>query len=667
MGCCGATKKETPLAQIKESRWPTDVLFLLAYLFSWGVLFLIHQQAVAAGADPYKIVYGVDMSGNICGIDDTNNTLAAWPHVQYYEPKICVSTCNETSNVESTRMAMLYESFEFSGYCIPNLSANQSIAISVETDLSGDLGSAQEIATRGMRDLYQTTDLMWISGVSAIFWVFFAILLIRLLAGYVVAFACTFLVLCSLYAGAVTFQWASDPANNLDDDRKLAVQIVGGVFGGLGLIMALIFFFMRNQIRIAVEVVKESSRAIFAMKSIMFFPIFPAIAGVAYLSVWLYTGLYVWSVSDLSPQVTPEAVRTYQTAFFPERYATSLLPTGANMTNDNPYMMMRFERIDMWRYAAGYHFFHMLWNVQFLVYFGYLVFAGATCDWYFTSKKDASGEKYRGDGEGELSHYPVLKSLKRTMIYHLGTVALCSLIIAIVQMIRATLMYIEKTTQGTPPNAMQKALFASIQCCLKCLECCLDKLNKNALIWTAIWGDGFCTAACSAFALIWRNLHRVAAISVVSSILLSCTTLIVCSFNAATFWAVIAYSGKYDDVSSPVATCLVVFLLSWMIGKVFMTVFQSVIDTIFICFLVDCEKNKTGEMVASKTLQQLVGKYAAESKQQAAKTRETHKNRPHKGEVDVVNGGGAEEDIDSIQRITDECDDDVQPLKGRKK
>jgi hypothetical protein len=146
----------------------------------------------------------------------------------------------------------------------------------------------------------------------------------------------------------------------------------------------------------------------------------------------------------------------------------------------------RYVRAEEWQYYGAYHFFHLLWVIQFFFYFGYLVFAGATADWYFTPR-NSSGSKKRGFGEGSLSHFPIIKSCCRSTKYHLGTVAVCSLIIAIVQFIRYTMMYIESQTKGEPPNKLQKALFVAIQCCLKCLECCLDKLNRNALIWTAIW------------------------------------------------------------------------------------------------------------------------------------------------------------------------------------
>jgi hypothetical protein len=87
--------------------------------------------------------------------------------------------------------------------------------------------------------------------------------------------------------------------------------------------------------------------------------------------------------------------------------------------------------------ALAYHFFHLLWNMQFLFYFGYLVFAGATADWYF-SETAANGE------DKKVALAPVTRAVARTSRYHLGTVAITSLIIAIIQFIRATVAYIQR-------------------------------------------------------------------------------------------------------------------------------------------------------------------------------------------------------------------------------
>jgi len=182
------------------------------------------------------------------------------------------------------------------------------------------------------------------------------------------------------------------------------------------------------------------------------------------------------------------------------------------------------------------------------------------------------------------------------------------LIIAIVQFIRASVMYLQKQTGGKPPNQLQKALFCMIQCCLKCLECCLDKINKNALVWTAITGDNFCVAACSSFALVWKNLGRVAAVSIVSNLIIAFSQVAIAALTAGIAGLILMYAHFYQQrISGPLVPMGVVFVFAWMTARCFLIIFQAVIDTLFLCFLFDEASNASaGTMLAPKRLARLV-------------------------------------------------------------
>ena len=134
-----------------------------------------------------------------------------------------------------------------------------------------------------------------------------------------------------------------------------------------------------------------------------------------------------------------------------------------------------------------------------------MVIAGAVAGWYFT--RDKSDLKL-----------PILGSFKRLVIYHLGTVAFGSFIIALVQLVRMILAYIErklaKRTNACGP------LLKCCQCVLWCFEKCLKFLNRNAYIMTAIYGYNFCKAAQKAFSLLTSNILRVAAINSVGTFVL---------------------------------------------------------------------------------------------------------------------------------------------------
>jgi choline transporter-like protein 2/4/5 len=265
--------------------------------------------------------------------------------------------------------------------------------------------------------------------------------------------------------------------------------------------------------------------------------------------------------------------------------------------------------------------------VQFLVYFTFTVVAGAIACWYFTPR-DAKGEKVRGEGEGQLSHFPVLGAFYRTVRFHLGTIALASLIIAVIEFIRLVVKYVEEmsTPKHGPANRLQKAVFCLLQCCLACVQCCLDKISKNALVWCAIYGDNFAESACASFALVWANLARVAALSLVSAFILLVGKLLVAFLT--TGLAAISIFHYYGDqeLSSLVLPVVVIFLLSYLVAALFMATLDTTAATVFLCFLVDEKYNKqSGCMLASPGLQAVIdahretgAEYATREQQKAA-------------------------------------------------
>jgi choline transporter-like protein 2/4/5 len=410
-------------------------------------------------------------------------------------------------------------------------------------------------------------------------------------------------------------------------------------FSGTNVLFIIVLFFLIQRIDIAIEVVRESAKALLDMKWLSVFPVFPCIIVVCYLLAWIVSGLYIYSVPTTKggeSNPAPEGSRTYSELWMtqdPVWYGK--LVVAKNLTN--PYVPVNVTSFPVNvnnRYVSIYHLFHMFWVTQFFFYFGYLVFSGAAADWYFTGT-DSHGHKRRGMGTAELSHFPVFSSFCRSFRYHQGTIAIASFIIAVVKTIRAIVLYLEHQTKGEPPNQLQKALFCLLHCYLKCVECCLDKINKYALVWTAVYGDGFCVAACSSFALVWRNLFRVAALHTVSTIIFIMGKLTVALMTAGVVCLTLMYHPTYKNtISSPLLPSLVCFGIAYVIAGLFYIVLDSIIDTIFLCFLIDSEVNGKGEMMATPALQKLVGKYSKQSVELAKSYKKNRHNRPSPDEVD---------------------------------
>jgi hypothetical protein len=84
------------------------------------------------------------------------------------------------------------------------------------------------------------------------------------------------------------------------------------------------------------------------------------------------------------------------------------------------------------RYMIWYHLAGFIWTYYSILGVSYCTVAGAVAQWYWTKDKS------------QTFHFPVLSSLKRTLVYHLGSILLGSLLITIVELIRIVLYQLQK-------------------------------------------------------------------------------------------------------------------------------------------------------------------------------------------------------------------------------
>ncbi|CAL4060761.1 unnamed protein product, partial [Meganyctiphanes norvegica] len=221
-----------------------------------------------------------------------------------------------------------------------------------------------------------------------------------------------------------------------------------------------------------------------------------------------------------------------------------------------------------------YHIFGLLWFTEFVIACQHMVIAGSIAQWYFTRDK------------GNLS-WPILTSSKRLVRYHLGSVALGSLIIAIVKFIRLLLKRVEKWLTGKFGEGCSWAL-KICQCCLWCFEKFLKFLNRNAYIEIAIYGYSFCKAARQAFTLLINNAFRVAAINSVGAFVLF---LAKAAVVVSTVFIGIEIMKSRPEVTYMWVPILLSAIIAYLLAHCFISVYEMTIDTLFLCFCEDCERN----------------------------------------------------------------------------
>merc|ERR1719197_1889091 len=209
--------------------------------------------------------------------------------------------------------------------------------------------------------------------------------------------------------------------------------------------------------------IKEAAKSVKAMPMLMLFPFCSVVLMFALMVYWVIIAGYIYSNGDLS--------------------ISDVTMTAAQAANNDAARKLLC------------HFFGLLWTTNYVTGFFTMAIAGAVVIRYFSTDKRTK------------SRVPVLKSLKTVVRYHLGSIAFGSMVIAIVQLIRAILAYLDrKSKKMQDANILVKYLFKCLACCLWCFEKCIKYIATSAYIMVAMKGKSFCPAAVEAVTLLIKNL-----------------------------------------------------------------------------------------------------------------------------------------------------------------
>ncbi|KAK7480286.1 hypothetical protein BaRGS_00028454 [Batillaria attramentaria] len=135
-----------------------------------------------------------------------------------------------------------------------------------------------------------------------------------------------------------------------------------------------------------------------------------------------------------------------------------------------------------------------------------------------------------------------------------------------------------------------------LKCCFWCLEKLLKFINKNAYIMIAIYGRSFCTATKDAFLLIMRNVLRTFVLDKVSDFIMFISKLMVTGAVAvgSYYWFerdIPVLQGFVPDLNFRLVPVIILVLGTYLVTSCFFNVYDMGVDTLFLCFLEDLERN----------------------------------------------------------------------------
>ncbi|EGD78975.1 hypothetical protein PTSG_01948 [Salpingoeca rosetta] len=597
MGCCGGGGSSVEPAGQPRATTPgpykkrscTDILFLALFLAFWAGMIGIAYVAYTEG-DPERLISGTDSFGNVCGRNNSNQVINSTnsgldmtnrSFVFFYNSgnsdalRLCVSACPEVTTDFSSSEYCVSEApytflsadegkvsdadFNIDASGCPTTDASSYVSVlsrCVAVDLSTFAASSYfqdgEVVSQVVDDLDQAWRPMLYLCLVAVFIALLMILLMSCFASiliwvtYVLSFVCCI--------GAIAYMWYrwheldqaynDTPVSQRLQSEKDNVNFYfnGGIVVSIvcGIIL-LILLVLRSRLALLVALFKEAGRAIRKMPAMLLFPFSTFV--IVMLDIAYFVGVYVFLYTAGTAEATAIGHVSYK--------------------SNNTLVYMQW-----------YHVFGFLWAVQLAFAIQEFTLAGAVSRWYFSSNKSDLG-------------WPIFASLKNAFRYHLGSLALGAMIIALVQLARIILAYVQAKLQGRSGPVVD-ILLKCCSCCLWCMEKVLKYINRNAYIEIAIYGYSFCKGAREAFSTLLRNALRVATINSVGSFVLLLSKLVVV---ASVGFGSLYWFEQTLNLTYPAVPVFVVCIVAWIISTIFTGVYDMTIDTVFLCFAEDSERN----------------------------------------------------------------------------
>jgi len=363
-----------------------------------------------------------------------------------------------------------------------------------------------------------------------------------------------------------------------------------------------------SSINMAIEVVKIGADALRRTPTLLLFPLTTILSLGLFVVWWLFVTACLASAGTITATDIQSTIKSGTNALpagvLPASFAASL---AANATNGTAVSSLSaFTSNNNTTYLLIYHFFGLLWTVAFIQGITTLTIAGTVCGWYFSQLPADDKDEEHKKLLYTQGRFPVCSALRRTVRYHLGSIAVGSLLIAFIGFIRAIFAYITKQLEAQgKTNSQVKFLLCCINCCLKCIQSCVEVITRNGYIFIALKGEGFLRAGRRVFGLIKDHGSVFVTVNVLGELIMSlgkCLIAVLSAFaaylmlNSIPQFAV----GGANQLSATWLPILITLFFAYASASGFMMVFDVSVDSILVCYVTDIDENKdrTGHAVA---------------------------------------------------------------------
>lgn len=646
MSCCDGEDDEEQPQPSPRVRGCTDVFWLCLFIAFWFLMIMIAAFAIVYG-NPLRLINGSDSFGNTCGMKNNQKLgqtdlygqdTSDKPYLFHLDIKdfkqsrtICVKKCpdrtmnsmadvckfyqdtgsklchyrvepgfspcdtpadkwNKNETYYCPKMPV-YDSRPILNRCVPRVITDTTKKL--VSNIYGDVLNSWPIIEQFLGDLYKTWREILALSILAFIFSLFMIAIFHLMASIVTWVVILLVSIASI--GGTSLLWMTyfrikftldmtDESQLLDESVRnerffLIFSIIATV---ITVILLLLICFLRSRIEFMNILFRESAKCLAELPGLFIQPILTFIALLLFYTFWIIVFLCLATANN---PTTKSISKLNSSGHFQmlnvatEVYTPFVEPKKLNVPIGQFNDLTVVEYVDpTWvKYMWWVYFIGFIWVSEFIIGCQNLIIAGAVAQWYFRGKEDGKS--------------PVCSAIGKLFSYHLGSVACGSLLITIFKIPRLIMTYLhekfEKTKDTSPCS--QCGLKCCI-CCFYCLEKFIRFMNQNAYTVVAIEGTNFCKSARIAFSTLVSNALQLAVVNGVGDFILF---LGKCFVTAATGSIALLFMRQDPKLHFYAVPIFVVCVISFFISHCVISLYETIIDTLFLCVCED--KNLNGD------------------------------------------------------------------------
>lgn len=359
------------------------------------------------------------------------------------------------------------------------------------------------------------------------------------------------------------------------------------------IVLLVVIYFLSSKFAGLAALFEEAGKCMYSIPQIFGPPLLACIAFALFITFWIsvVVCLSTATVPGFKPLLNVAQLANAPIADSQSSVLENIKNTFKSSSEaKKSFRLVEYHETHYLKYMLWVYLVALIWVSEFIFAASQLALAGAVALWYFKKPTDS----------------PVCDSLAKLVQCHLGSVAKGSFLITLFKIPRLILTYMYTKLKAAKQNGNDCAdcgLKGCI-CCFYCLETFMRYLNHNAYTVIAIESINFCPAAGVAWKAIWTHVVSVATINGIGDFVLFLAKLAVAGVGGCISLVLLK---RDEEVQLYIFPVLIISLFSFFIAHMILSLYEIVVDTLFLCVYEDRTINGPAGRWKDSNLANLLG------------------------------------------------------------